>query len=136
MQRVIKPAYPSLQCLFIQLTIFTALCHLKALCSSSGLRQGGSLPAVHCAISHGWLFSQEEKGKQALTAKRYFRRGRGESRNKQRDRQAKKIFLLFPSICSIIAPINRLIGLAFLCYPCLPFSPSLYLCSQGAKKKN
>lgn len=29
----------------------------------------------------------------------------------------KEIFLLFPSICSIIAPINRLIGLTFLCYP-------------------
>ncbi len=116
MHRAIKSLYASLQCLFIQLTIFTALYHLKALCSSSRLCQGGSLLAVHCAI-YGWLFSQEEKGKQALIAKRYFRRGREESRNKQRDRQVKEIFHSFPGICSLIAPINRLIGLKFLCYP-------------------
>ncbi|CAB1451001.1 unnamed protein product [Pleuronectes platessa] len=40
-------------------------------CFSSGQCQGGSLPAaVHCAISHGWLFSQEEKGTEAPIAKR------------------------------------------------------------------
>lgn len=89
-----------------------------------------SLSAIYCAISHGWLLGQNEKEKQLLTAKKYFRRT-GDSRNKQSDRHAKEIFHLVPSICSIIVLINRLIALTT--YPS-SLLPSLPQCTYNHKE--
>lgn len=66
----------------------------------------------------------------------------GDCWNKQRERHAEEIFHLLPSICSIIAPITRLIGLLILLsfYPFLPLSmcnnrrcESIALCLHGTR---